>query len=189
MKIQGTCDSRFAAVEAAFAANFEEGLDQGAAFAVYAEGQPVVDLWGGSADAEGRRPWARDTLVNVWSTTKAVVALAIAMLVERGKLDYEAPVAQVWPAFGQNGKAEITLGSLLSHQAGLSAPPDPVPVQALYDWHDYLAAFEAMAPDPAPNTRCVYHALSFGHLAGDRRPWFGFSGGWAVPGELMAGFV
>lgn len=167
MDIHGTCDPRFAAVEAAFAANFEEGFDQGAAFAVYAGGRPVVDLWGGSADAAGERPWARDTLVNVWSTTKGVVALAVAILVERGRLDYEAPVARTWPEFGQKGKAEITLGCLLSHQAGLPAPPDPVSPQALYDWDDYLAAFEAMAPDPPAGTRCVYHALSFGHLAGE----------------------
>lgn len=167
MDIHGTCDPRFAAVEAAFAANFEEGLDQGAAFAVYAAGRPVVDLWGGSADAEGQRPWARDTLVNVWSTTKGVVALALALLVERGRLDYEAPVARVWPEFGQNGKAEITLGCLLSHQAGLSAPPDDISLEALYGWHDYIAALEAMAPETPPGSLCVYHALSFGHLAGE----------------------
>ena len=167
MNVEGSVDPRFAAVKEAFAANLEEGLDHGAAFAVVAEGQLVVDLWGGTADAAGTRPWARDSLVNVWSTTKGVMALAIAMLVDRGQLDYEAPVARTWPAFAANGKAEITLGCLLSHQAGLSGCPEPMTLEDLYAWEPYLACLEAMAPEWPPGSRCVYHALSYGHLAGE----------------------
>ena len=117
--IHGETDPRFAAVRDAFAANFEDELDRGAAFAVIDRGEPVVDLWGGFGDAAGARPWARDSLVNVWSTTKGVVAIAIAMLVDRGGLDYEAPVARYWPAFAAAGKGGMTVGCMMSHQGGL----------------------------------------------------------------------
>ena len=123
--IRGTVDPRFAAVRDAFAANFETGLDQGAAFAVVSDGHLIVDLWGGHVDAAGGRPWARDSLVNVWSTTKGVVALAMAMLVERGALDYEAPVARYWPEFAASGKGDMTVGCMLSHQGGLPGCDKP----------------------------------------------------------------
>lgn len=181
MRVQGTTDPRFDAVRDAFAANLAEGLDQGAAFAVVADGRVVVDLWGGHADAAGKRPWARDTLVNVWSTTKGVVALAIAMLVDRGRLDYEAPVARYWPAFAANGKQDISLGCLMSHQAGLSGPPVPMTLDDLYAGGPYTDSLAAMAPLWPPGERCVYHALSYGHLAGEilRR----------VDGRSMGAFV
>src|SRR5215471_16295238 len=118
--IAGTADPRFARVREAFAGNFASGLEHGGGVTVVLDGKPVVELWGGHADAAKTRPWQRDTLINVWSSTKGVVALAIAMLVERGKLDYAAPVARYWPEFAAGGKERISLDLLMSHQAGLN---------------------------------------------------------------------
>ncbi|MFP6729550.1 MAG: serine hydrolase domain-containing protein [Alphaproteobacteria bacterium] len=165
--IQGTTDPRFAAVRDAFAANFEDGLDQGAAFAVVSDGRLIVDLWGGRADAAGGRPWARDSLVNVWSTTKGVVALAMAMLVERGTLDYEAPVARYWPEFAAGGKGDMTVGCMLSHQGGLVGCDKPMTLDDLYRGKPFVDCLAAMTPLWPPGEECAYHALTYGHLAGE----------------------
>ena len=165
--IHGTTDPRFAALRDAFAANFADGLDQGAGFAVVAEGRLVVDLWGGHGDAAGARPWARDSLVNVWSTTKGVVALATAMLVERGRLDYEAPVARYWPAFAVGGKGAMTVGCMLSHQGGLPGCDRPMTLDDLNAGQPFVDCLAAMTPLWPPGEDCVYHALTFGHLVGE----------------------
>ncbi len=127
----------------------------------------VVDLWGGHADAARARPWREDTLVNVWSCTKGVVALAIAMLVERGKLDYAAPVARYWPEFAAGGKERITLDQMMSHQAGLNGLAVPMDEAGLLAWTPFVDALAAMSPLWEPGSRCVYHALTYGHLTGE----------------------
>jgi CubicO group peptidase (beta-lactamase class C family) len=109
MSVDGHCDPRFAGVREAFAASIAQGMEHGGGVSVIVGGKTVVDLWGGYADAARTRAWRRDTLVNVWSSGKGVIALAIAMLVERGKLDYAAPVARWWPQFAAGGKEHITL--------------------------------------------------------------------------------
>ena len=111
LMIQGTIDPAFAKLRAAFDGIFADGLEHGAAVAAVVEGKLVADLWGGHADAARTRPWQRDTLVNIWSATKGVMALAIAMLVERGKLTYDRPIADVWPGFG--AKSAVDYGPLL----------------------------------------------------------------------------
>ena len=165
--IAGTTDPRFARVREAFAANFASGLEHGGSVAVLLDGKPVVELWGGHADAARTRAWEQDTLINVWSCTKGVVALAIAMLVERGKLDYAAPVARWWPEFAANGKAAITLEQVLSHQSGLNGLAVPMDEAGLLAWTPYVEALAGMAPLWEPGSRAIYHALSFGHLAGE----------------------
>jgi CubicO group peptidase (beta-lactamase class C family) len=165
--IQGTVDPRFARLREAFASCFADGLERGGAVAVIAGGRVVADLWGGHADAAQTRFWERDTLVNVWSATKGVMALAVAMQVERGRLCYGRPIADVWPEFGSNGKEEITLDLALSHQAGLNGLSSPMDLSGLYAWYPYVNALAAMKPLWEPGSRCVYHALSFGHLAGE----------------------
>src|SRR6476660_5348124 len=109
MEIAGTTAPRFKGVGDAFAANFDAGLEVGAALAVFLDGELVVDLWAGSADPTTGRAWTADTLQCVFSSTKAITGLAIAMLVDRGVLDYDAPIAGYWPAFAQQGKEAITL--------------------------------------------------------------------------------
>ncbi|MEE2981526.1 MAG: serine hydrolase domain-containing protein [Pseudomonadota bacterium] len=167
MTVHGAAKVRFAAIREAFENNLESGLDQGAAFAVVYQGHVVVDLWGGHADAVGATPWTRDTLVNVWSTTKGVASLAIAMLVDRDKLDYEAPVADYWPEFAANGKQDVTLGCLMSHQAGLPGSDQPTTLEDIYDWHPFADGLAAMAPLWPPGSTAAYHPLSHGHLAGE----------------------
>ena len=118
--IHGICDSRFAPVREAFAENFESGEEVGAAMAVTVDGEYVVDLWGGHADRERTQPWEENTIVNVWSCTKAMTALCAHMLVDRGELDVSEPIASYWPEFAANGKEGILVRHALSHQAGLA---------------------------------------------------------------------
>jgi len=165
--ISGTVDPAFAPVREAFASTFADGLEHGAAVAVMVDGKIVADLWGGFADQAATRPWQGDTLVNVWSATKGVMSLAIAMLVERGKLRYDAPIADVWPEFAAGGKQQISLDLALSHQGGLDGLSVPMDLAGLYAWTPYVDALAAMKPLWTPGSRCIYHALSFGHLAGE----------------------
>ncbi len=165
--IEGKLDPKFNRLKDAFASNFAGGLERGASFALMLDGKIVADLWGGHADKAQTRPWQHDTLVNVWSCTKGIMAIAAAMEVERGRLNYDRPVAEVWPEFAANGKGQITLGQLLSHQGGLNGLSVPMDDAGLYAWTPYVEALAAMAPLWEPGSRCVYHALSYGHLAGE----------------------
>jgi CubicO group peptidase (beta-lactamase class C family) len=163
--VHGTCEPGFEQVSGAFAENFRSRGDIGAAVSVIVDGRRVVDLWGGSA-APGT-PWQRDTIVNVWSSTKGVVALAVQMLVDRGHLDLDAPVATYWPEFAAGSKAEIPVRYLLSHRAGLSGARTPLAIQDLPDWEKVIAALEASEPWWTPGTASGYHALTFGYLVGE----------------------
>jgi CubicO group peptidase (beta-lactamase class C family) len=154
-------------VREAFGANFARGREVGASFAVSVDGRLVVDLWGGFADAARTRPWERDTIVNVFSTTKALTALCAHVLVDRGVLELDAPVAAYWPEFAEAGKARLPLRHLLTHQAGLAAIRAPLPRGALYDWGAMTAALAAEAPWWEPGSASGYHALTFGHLVGE----------------------
>ena len=169
--IHGVCPPRFAAVKDAFAANFTEapeGLNErGARFSVCIDGEPVIDLWGGWADAAQTAPYGRDTLTPVFSAGKAVMALLIAGCVERGLLDYERPVARYWPDFGQAGKEAITVGELMSHQAGLSGFSEAVEPTIWFDRKSALARLCAQAPLWEPGTGSGYHPITIGLLAGE----------------------
>ncbi len=167
MTVRGSAHPRFAACREAVAANLADGHDLGCGLAVVERGEVVVDLWGGFADAARTKPWRADTLVNIWSATKGVLALAVAMAVERGRLAYAAPVADVWPEFAANGKETIALDLVLSHRAGLNGLDAGMDLEGVYDWFPYVDALAAMAPLWEPGSRCVYHALSYGHLAGE----------------------
>ena len=165
--VQGTCDPRFETVRDVFAANLASGREVGASFAATVDGRPVVDLWGGHADAARTRPWCEDTIVNVFSTTKAMTALCAHRLVEQGLLDVDAPVARYWPEFAQGGKEAIPVRMLLSHTAGLAAVREPLDVAALLDWDRYAGAIAAQTPWWEPGTANGYHALTYGHLVGE----------------------
>lgn len=167
LSIAGTCDPRFEAVGAAFRENFEQRGDVGASVAITLDGVPVVDLWGGWADGARTRPWQQDTIVNVYSATKGVLATCMHMLVDRGLLDLDAPVASYWPEFAQAGKQTLPVRYLLSHQAGLPAVRQPVPHEAVYEWHTMIPALEAQEPWWEPGTNQGYHAATFGWLNGE----------------------
>jgi CubicO group peptidase (beta-lactamase class C family) len=165
-EIHGRVEPGFERVREAFAENFD-GVEVGASFAVRRGERALVDLWGGFSDAARTRPWRRDTLANVWSTTKGISALVCALLVDRRALDYDAPVARLWPEFGARGRQRVTLAMLLSHQAGLSGPREPV------TWLDFCDAdamnARLLAQDPLfePGSASGYHAVTFGPLVGE----------------------
>ena len=165
--IHGECAARFAPVREQFAAGFRAGKEIGAALAVMHDGHLVVDLWAGSADQARTQPWQRDTIVNVYSCTKAMAALCAHQLVERGRLDLDAPVADYWPEFAQAGKSRLPVRWLLSHRAGLAAVREILPMEALYDWNAMTAALAAEAPWWEPGSAHGYHAVTFGWLVGE----------------------
>jgi CubicO group peptidase (beta-lactamase class C family) len=165
--INGEVATGFEPVREAFAANFARHGDIGAAVCVYHDGRPVVDLWGGVADPDDGRPWARDTLQLVYSATKGATATAAHLLAQRGALDLDAPVAEYWPEFAANGKAEIPVRRLLSHQAGVVALDDPVPLADALSWHPMVAALAAQRPAWTPGTAHGYHGRTFGWLVGE----------------------
>jgi CubicO group peptidase (beta-lactamase class C family) len=165
--IHGYCDPRFTPVREAFVENFVNGPDVGAAVAVYLDGDPVIDLWGGFADKARTRPWRQNTLVTVYSTTKGMTTICAHRLVEQGKLNLDAPVAKYWPEFAQAGKGDIPVHMLLSHRSGLPSVDEELPVGAIYDWDAMTAALARQAPLWEPGTRHGYHGLTFGWLVGE----------------------
>ena len=139
----------------------------GASVAVFVEGEPVVDVWGGSTDATGSMPWLHDTITSVWSVTKTVTALCALVLVDRGGLDLDAPVARYWPAFAARGKEGVLVRHVLSHTAGLPHPDGPTSAADCYDWDAMTARLAAQAPEWEPGTAAGYHSLTQGFLIGE----------------------
>ena len=162
--IDGHCAQPFAAVADAFENNFKAHGDIGASICVYQHGEKVVDLWGGYADKARSRPWEKDTLVNVWSTTKGMMALCVARLVDQGRLDIHRPVTDYWPEFAVNGKEMVTVAQLFSHQAGLCGPDMEITKDVLLDTDRLGAMLAAQAPQWPVGERSGYHALSIGPL-------------------------
>jgi CubicO group peptidase (beta-lactamase class C family) len=165
--LDGHCDPRFSRVKEAFAASLCGAGELGAAVALVVDGRPVVDLWGGYADRACTRPWTRDTVVNVYSVTKGLLAMCAHRLVEEGRVDLDAPVASVWPELAANGKERLTLRQMLAHRAGLPAIRATLAPEALFDWSTMTAALAAEAPWWEPGTNHGYHAVTFGWLVGE----------------------
>ena len=166
--IQGHVEQGWGKVADVFRANFEGNPGEaGAACCVYVGGRPVVDLWGGLVDREADRPWAKDTISAVASTTKGAAAICAHMLVQRGLLDLDAPVVTYWPEFGAAGKQHILVRWLLSHQAGLPVVDGPLTFEEACAWDPVIRALEAQKPEWEPGTEHVYHAVTFGYLIGE----------------------
>ncbi len=144
--IHGTCDPRFERVREAFAENFLSRREVGAAASIAIDGRSVVDLWGGWIDRSHSAEWQRDTLVNVYSTTKGMTAICAHQLIERGALDLNQPVATYWPEFAAAGKGDLPVRWLLCLTAGLPAVRKLLPREALYDWSQMTAALAAETP-------------------------------------------
>ena len=169
-RIEGYVAPGFEAAREAFAENFaREGDYQevGASLAAFHEGRCVVDLWGGFADRARTRPFTRDTLANVWSSSKGVTATAVALCVERGLLRYEDKVARHWPEFAEAGKENVTLAQMMSHQAGLPGFAEPTTIEDQCDWSACVAKLARQAPAFEPGSATTYHAMTYGWLAGE----------------------
>jgi CubicO group peptidase (beta-lactamase class C family) len=141
--------------------------DVGASAAVYVDGEPLVDIWGGYTDAARTVPWERDTITNVFSTTKTMTALCALILADRGDLDLAAPVAAYWPEFAAAGKEGVLVRHLLGHTAGLPDWDEPMTVEDLYDWPAVTARLAAQAPQWEPGTEAGYHSATQGYLVGE----------------------
>ena len=165
--VEGHCDARFDAVADALADELACGNEVGAAIAIDVDGENVVDIWGGHADAAKTVPWTEDTIVNVWSSTKTVTSLAALMIADRGLLDLDAPVATYWPEFAANGKGDIRVRHLLSHTSGVAGWQEPMTTDALFDWARATSMLAAQAPWWEPGTASGYQALNFGFLIGE----------------------
>jgi CubicO group peptidase (beta-lactamase class C family) len=165
--VNGRCDEKFAEVRAHFEENFRARGEIGASLAIYVEGQLVVDLWGGAMSPDSERPWTRDSLVEVFSATKGLSATCLNVLIDRGELDIDAPVAHYWPEFAAKGKAGISVAMALSHQAGLPFWQTPVPKGGLLDWEFAVGALASEAPIWEPGTCHGYHGMTSGFIWGE----------------------
>lgn len=167
--VTGYAAPGFEPVRDAFRQNFDARGELGAAVAVISHGTVLVDLWGGWADPERTRPWNQETLTNVWSATKGMIAICALQLVESADLDIDSPVTRYWPEFGEAGKDTIPVRWLLSHRSGVTGvdPRRPVRVEDLFDWPKMVRLLEAQAPLFKPGTVSGYQAISFGYLVGE----------------------
>lgn len=180
--VSGTYDERFAGVVDAFIANYTSEDELGSAVSVVVDGRPVVDLWGGWQDAERTRPWEADTLVCMMSVAKGISAVAFNVLLDRGLVDVDEPVATYWPEFAANGKDELPVRYLLDHRAGLPVlTPDKLWPGAMFDREAMVTALAAQAPLWEPGTVAAYHVHTQGYLLSEitRR----------VTGSLLGEFV
>ncbi len=166
-EIQGTNDPRFDPVREYFTKSFADGLEVGASAVVTLDGEVVLDLWGGVADAESGAMWERDTIVNVWSTTKTMAGICMLMLADRGELDFDAPVATYWPEFAAEGKEAVLVRHVMGHTSGLSGWQTPIVAEDLYDWEKATGLLAAQAPLWTPGEGSGYHAITLGNLQGE----------------------
>jgi CubicO group peptidase (beta-lactamase class C family) len=165
--ISGECSERFAKVHETLARSLNSGADLGASVAVLLDGEPVVDIWGGFTDETRSTRWERDTIVNVWSTTKTISSLCLVMLSDRGEVDLDAPVARYWPEFAARGKEGVLVRHVLGHTAGLSSWDEPITLEDLYDWEKCTSLLARQAPWWEPGTASGYHVLTQGYLVGE----------------------
>ncbi len=157
-------DERLTRVAERFFEQVEEQPHGGAALAIYQDGQPILDIWGGQSRAG--TPWARDTKTVIFSTTKGITTLLVLRAIERGQLDINQPVAHYWPEFAAGGKSEITLKMVLRHRAGLNSTARDMTFQEILDLVPIEEMFASQEPIYPPDSGFVYHALSIGHILG-----------------------
>jgi len=167
VEVHGTCDPRFTGVQEAFEKNLRSGEDIGASAAVFVDGEPLVDIWAGFVDQARTRPWERDTIVNNFSTTKTMTALAALVLADRGELDFEAPVATYWPEFAAEGKRSVLVQHLLAHTSGLPGWTETVTIDDILDREKARTLLANQAPWFKPGSTLAYHAITYGPLIGE----------------------
>jgi CubicO group peptidase (beta-lactamase class C family) len=166
-RADGFCDERFLPLKRTFERNFEEGRELGASIAVTLHGETIVDLWGGFADRDRKRPWSHDTLAMVFSTTKVPTNLCIFMLIDQGKLDVDLPIQHYWPEFKGGGKEAITTKHVLLHSSGLPGLSAPVSTEDHTQWETVIKRLEAEPVWYEPGSRHTYHPITYGFLLGE----------------------
>lgn len=165
--VSGACDEAFLPVVEAFQANYELEEEIGSATSVVVDGKAVVDVWAGHRDAASSKPWERDTIVCMMSVAKGIAGMSFNMLIDRGLVDPEAPVARYWPEFAQNGKEGVLVRHVLDHTAGLPVVLDPLWPGAIFDCDAIVAALEKQAPLWEPGTIAAYHIHTQGNILGE----------------------
>lgn len=167
MKIDGTCKTGYERVADVFKRNFESNGEVGASVCLTVGGETVVDLWGGIADPKTGTPWTRDTVSIVFSCTKGATAMCAHVLASRGKLDLDAPVIELWPEFGQNGKERVTTRMMLDHSSAVPALRAKVKDSGPYEWDYMTERLATEEPFWSPGTRNGYHGFTFGWTVGE----------------------
>ncbi|KAJ8112839.1 hypothetical protein OPT61_g4888 [Boeremia exigua] len=165
--VEGHCDERFATLKELFASKLANGDELGASIVININGTNVVDIWGGHADIAHSQPWGRDTITNVYSSTKTIAALAVLMAHDRGLLDVDQPVSKYWPEFAANGKENILVRHVLSHSSGVSGWETPLMGEQVADLTLTTSLLAQQAPWWEPGTASGYHMVNFGHLLGE----------------------
>ena len=166
MEIKGNCQEGFLEVKELFGSLHKSGREVGSSFSVYQDGKPIIDIWGGYSDKDQTKQWNRDTLATVWSTTKGVAAITIAHAFENKLIEYERKVSEYWPEFGCNGKEDITVGMLLSHQAGICGSKTDN-VEDYYSQSVMAKELANMHPIWEPGTASGYHSMTYGWLVSE----------------------
>lgn len=164
MAVEGHCDARFAHLKAEFERELASGNELGASIVVNINGTNVVDIWGGYASADHKRPWTKDTIVNMWSSSKTVSALAVLVLISRGLVDPDAPVSKYWPEFGSKAKVPVLVRHIISHTSGYSGWQDTMTHEQLYDLDLACSRLASQEPFWDSGTASGYHSVSMGHL-------------------------
>jgi CubicO group peptidase (beta-lactamase class C family) len=167
VNIEGFCAQKFEKVRTAFERNFLEHNEVGAAVSIWVEGDLAVSLWGGWRDAENTKPWREDTLAAVYSGTKGLTSTCVHLLVDRGELDLDKPVAVYWPEFGQEGKEAITIGMVMGHRSGVIGPRERLTPEQALDWDTVCERLAAAEPWWEPGTAQGYHMVSYGFILGE----------------------
>lgn len=165
--LKGTFDPAFAPVVQLLQDLLQRPEQRGAGLCVLHRGHCVIDVWGGVSDRAGQQPWQENTLVNVFSSGKPVLAAVVLQLAQEGRLGLDVPVARYWPEFAAAGKSDITTRQLLSHRSGLSALLEPLPAEALFDWQRMVQAIESQQPWWQPDTAHGYAPMTYGWLLGE----------------------
>ena len=166
-RVEGLVEAGYGRLMDAFVANFRDRREVGAACAVWVEGQPVLDVWGGLADSRSGRAWTHDTAAVTFSCTKGILAICVYDLVQAGLLELDAPIASVWPSFGAAGKASISLRQAMAHRSGLPALDTDLTLADIFAWEPVIRAIERQPPLYPPGVGHVYHAMTYGWIVGE----------------------
>lgn len=166
-QVQGICPPKFDGVKSLFESQIASGEELGASLVVNIDGEEVLDIWGGYTDLARTTPWSRDTIVNVWSSTKTLSSLAVLLLIDQGKIDAFEKVSKYWPEFAANGKENVEVRHFLSHTSGVAGWDQPITVADVCDVKTSTERLATQAPWWPPGTASGYHTLNMGHLLGE----------------------